>query len=73
MTRIKWEGIPEKFWPDTEKPWRVSWGFGVFEDFATREEAQAFYEEKVAADTRQGGGWERLVQEPFDAVKGRTQ
>lgn len=41
MTRLRWEGIPEQYWPDTEKPWRVTWGLGAFSDHATREQADA--------------------------------
>lgn len=66
MTRVEWEGIPERYWPDTEKPWRVSWGFGCFEDFATEAEAQALAD-KLRADKT--GGWDALVQDPFNAVE----
>ena len=66
MTKIEWEGIPEQFWPDTEKPWRVSFGIGAFKDFATEAEARAFHAQKVAEED---GGWERLVNEPFNAVE----
>lgn len=66
MTVVEWPGIPETYWPDTEKPWRVAWGFGVFEDFATEEEAQTFYEEKKASEP---ADWGRLVREPFNAIK----
>jgi hypothetical protein len=69
MTVVEWEGIPEQFWPDTDKPWRVQWGFGVFEDFETREEAQEFYKQKLDAEIADGGGWDRLVRPPFNAVE----
>ena len=39
--KVSWPGIPEQYWPDTEKPWRVVWGIGAFADFATEDEAQS--------------------------------
>ena len=65
MSRVEWPGIHERFWPDTDKPWRVTSGFGVFEDFATQAEAQRFYEtmkrDHTDAHLRPG--------EPFNAVE----
>ena len=62
MTKIEWDGIPERYWPDTEKPWRVTWGIGQFEDFATEEEAQRFYARQESRGTE-------LLSEPFNAVE----
>lgn len=69
MARIEWEGIPERYWPDTEKPWRVSWGFGMHQDFATEAQAQAFRDKKYADDVADGGGWENLISGPYNAAE----
>ena len=61
MTRLIWEGIPEKYWPDTETPWRVAWGIGCFRDFATRAEADLFHSKQEAAGVA-------LLERPFDAT-----
>ena len=66
MSKIEWEGIPEQFWPDTEKPWRASWGFGAFRDFATKAEAEAFYAQRLEEER---GDWKNLVNEPFNACE----
>jgi len=55
MARVIWEGIPEKYWPSTDRPWRVAWGIGMFEDFATEEEAEQF-RNKLIADGTEGVG-----------------
>jgi hypothetical protein len=39
-----WEGIPEKYHPNPETPWRVGWGIGCFKDFPTHAEAMRFYD-----------------------------
>lgn len=64
--KLEWEGIPEAYWPDTEKPWRVSWGFGAFKDFATKEEARTFHAKMLANEK---GDWRNLVNEPFKATE----
>jgi hypothetical protein len=46
--------------PSSEKPWRVVWGFGAFEDFATYGEAFEKYTEL--------GSTRSLRVEPFNAV-----
>lgn len=59
--------IPETYWPDDEKPWRVSWGFGAFEDFATEAEAKAA---AIEIRARFGTDWPGdSVGEPFNAVE----
>lgn len=63
---VQWPGIPETYWPNTDTPWRVSWGFGAFEDFATNEEAQAFFDKQVE---EQKNGWQDLVVEPYKVVE----
>lgn len=70
VTRIVWEGIPETYWPDTEKPWRVSWGIGAFEDFATKAEAQQ-HADKLRKEWA-GKDWADSVRNPFNATKIRT-
>lgn len=65
MTVVKWEGIPEKYWPDTEKPWRVTWGIGVFQDFATEEEAKEFQVKLLA----EWGDDICAPGEPFNAIE----
>lgn len=47
MVRVRWKGVEERYWPDTEKPWRVAIGMYEFKDFATQAEAQDFYEEEL--------------------------
>jgi hypothetical protein len=69
MTRVEWEGIPERYWPDTEKPWRVSWGFGCHEDFATEEEAASFAKRQRDEFIAERGGWEDTVNGPFNAAE----
>lgn len=66
MTRIKWEGIPESCWPDTEKPWRVISGFGAFTDFATKDEALLYYKHLKETLT---GDWRDSVQIPKNIVE----
>lgn len=36
--------VPDQYRPNPDKPWRVAWGFGAFEDFATEEEARRKFE-----------------------------
>lgn len=60
-TLIPWKGIPETYWPDSEKPWRVTFGIGCFQDFATEAEALDFYERE-----RQDGD---LMRPPFNAAE----
>lgn len=62
----RWSGVPSQYVPQVDKPWRVTWGFGVFEDFATEAEAVEFYDKTKAAAK---GDWADLVCEPFDAVE----
>lgn len=50
MTESAWEGIPEKYHPNPEKPWRVTWGIGCFKDFAAREDAEKFSAKQDDAD-----------------------
>jgi hypothetical protein len=59
MTKIVWEGIPEQFWPDTEKPWRITWGIGAFKDFVTSAEAEAYREHLLETLT---GDWRSTVR-----------
>jgi hypothetical protein len=58
--------MEDRYRPSPETPWRVSWGLGVFEDFATEEEAQRFYKRLRRSET---GDWKNLVNEPFNAVE----
>lgn len=51
---------------DPTRPWRVVWGFGAHQDFATEVEAQAFYEEQLET---QKNGWQDLVCAPFNATR----
>lgn len=46
--------------PKADKPWRVAWGFGVFEDFAT---------EKEAWDEYNGISKGMLPVEPFNTME----
>ena len=69
MTRVEWEGIPERYWPDTEKPWRVSWGIGCHEDFTTEAEAASFAKERRDQFESEHDGWEVTVNGPFNAVE----
>lgn len=66
MTRVRWEGIPERYWPDTEKPWRVVSGLGAYADFATKDEAQA-HADHLRVTLR--GDWADSVQDPFNVVE----
>lgn len=66
MSRVIWEGIPMRYWPSTEKPWRVSWGLGAFEDFATKEEAEA-HAAKLRRELK--GDWADSVEDPVNAVE----
>lgn len=68
MARVEWPGIPERYWPDTERPWRVKWGFGLCRDFVTREEAQAFRDGKYATLLAEGKGFEVLVVGPTNVI-----
>lgn len=56
--------MEETYRPDPARPWRVSWGFGAFEDFESEEQARSYYE------TLPEDGW--LRQEPFNAVEAWT-
>lgn len=58
--------VPESYWPQPNKPWRLSWGFGAFKDFATLEEAQAEHERLLTALT---GDWVNSVWDPYNAVE----
>lgn len=67
MTRIAWEGVPETYWPDTDRPWRVISGIGYFEDFATKAEAQA-HADRLRKNWA-GQDWADTVRDPFNAVE----
>lgn len=54
-------GIPERYWPSPDKPWRVIWGIGMFEDFATENEAWQHFR---ILRTR---SYEQAVMTPFNA------
>lgn len=59
--------VPEAYWPQADKPWRVSWGIGAFEDFATEAEAVV-----AAAEIRARFGeadWADSVNAPFNAYE----
>lgn len=58
--------VPEDYWPQPDKPWRVSWGFGVFEDFATQGEAQAKHDE-LKRELK--GDWRDTIDEPYNAYE----
>lgn len=66
--KVVWEGIPEQFWPDTDRPWRVVSGLGAFADFATEAEAQAYHDELVATLV---GDWAESVQAPKNVCERR--
>lgn len=61
---VDWNSVPEEYRPSPEKPWRVIWGFGAFEDFATKAEAQACAE-RLRKDWA-GQDWADSVKDPFD-------
>lgn len=58
-----WASVPEGYWPSVDKPWRVTWAFGVHEDFATEDEADRFHAYLLED---QKGDWKNLVNEPFN-------
>lgn len=49
----------------TKAPFRVTWGFGPFENFETEAEARAYYEE-VAEKYSDGPGVARLIRHTED-------
>lgn len=61
--RIAWPGIPEAYWPYLDKPWRVTYGFGCFDDFATEASARQAYDRLRARQP------DLNPSEPFNAVE----
>lgn len=64
-----WDGIPKTYWPEPDKPWRVSWGFGAHTDFATKEAAD---EEVTPLRANLFADWDSTVADPFN-VHDRTR
>lgn len=53
-----WNGIPTTYWPSPDKPWRITWGFGAFEDFASEAQAE---ERRTELLSSLSNGWQDSV------------